>query len=941
LALEPGVRIGVYEISSALGAGGMGEVYRARDTRLQREVALKILPEAFASDPERLARFEREAQMLASLNHPHIAAIHGFEDSGGVRALVLELVEGETLADRITRRGGSSDPPFEIDEAIAIARQIADALEAAHEQGIIHRDLKPSNIKVRPDGTVKVLDFGLAKLASGVSRAGSKEQHPAHTASPFTVAPTITTPAMTQLGVIMGTAAYMSPEQAKGREADKRSDVWAFGAVLYEMLAGKRAFDGDDMSDTLASVLKIDPDWTGLPADLPPALRTLIQRCLAKDRRQRVSDISAARYVLNEWSGSDVPRVPPAAVSPAPAPRSRWQWVVPAAIATAVTAVVVGAAAWALRSRPEAPRLVQFAFTLPEGQIFTGTGRQILAVSPDGTKLVYVANQRLYLRTVGELEAHAIAGTETEGGATNPVISPDGQSVAYFSPSGIGTVLKRIPITGGAPSILATTGNPVGASWSTDGILFSGAASPGDALYGITRVRENGGTPERIVTVSKDERAHGPQMLPDGHTVIFTLAKNSGPDRLDRWDHAQVVAQSLTNRSRRVLVESGSDGRYLASGHLVYAVGGTMFAVPFDANRLEKTGTPVPVLVGVRRATAATTGSAHFAVSGNGTVIYRPGPGNISAAVRGVLIGDDKGSSASLKLPVGNYAHPRVSPDGRVLAVSREDGTTTDIWTYDLSATAEAKRLTFGSVNRFPVWSADSRRVTFQSNRDGDTSIWWQSPDSGAAERLTKAGAGEGHVPESWSHDGTRLLFAVVKGGSRTLWVLTSKGLKTERFGDVESIEPFGAVFSPNDKWVAYTRASRQASLQSPDRGVYVEPYPARPGEKRQAPKVNIDYHPVWSPDGKNIFYVPSSTRPTVAVPITLIPSVSFGTPVELPKMPRPGLLSADVRGYDVLRDGRVVSLSAGPDDTAQSSGAEVRVILNWFEELKRLAPTK
>jgi eukaryotic-like serine/threonine-protein kinase len=627
-------------------------------------------------------------------------------------------------------------------------------------------------------------------------------------------------------------------------------------------------------------------------------------------------------------------------------PRSRWSWAKPAGIATVVTALVVGAAAWALRPKPEVPRLVQFAYTLPEGQNFSNTGRQLLAISPDGTKLVYVANLRLYLRNIAELEAHPIPGTETDTGAINPVFAPDGQSIAYWSLSGpLGGLLKRIPITGGAASILASdTGAPFGASWSSDGILYgqnrpSAASGTGQSRFGIERVRANGGMPERIITVGEDEQAHGPQLLPDGHTVLFTLAKARG---LDRWDHAQIVAQSLADGSRHVIID-GSDGRYLPTGHLLYAVGGTMFAVPFDARRLEKTGTPVPVVVGVRRGTAATTGSAILAVSDEGTLIYRPGPVNVASTVRSVVIGDDKGESTTLKLPLASYAHPRVSPDGRVLAIGREDGAMSDIWTYDLSGKAEAKRLTFDGINRFPVWSADSRRVTFQSNRDGDASIWWQSPDGGAAERLTKAPAGEEHIPESWSRDGARLLFSVVKAASRTrtLWVLTLNGLKIEQFGNVESVEPLGAGFSPDGKWIVYTHAASTGALQSPDRGVFVEPYPARPGEKRQAPKSNIDYHPVWSPDGTKIYYVPSLSRPTVAVPITLTPSISFGTPVELPRMPRPGLLSGDYRGYDVLRDGRVVSLSAGPDDSAQASGTEIRVKLNWFEELKRLAPVK
>ena len=379
MSVANGTRIGVYEIQEAIGAGGMGEVYRARDTRLQREVALKILPEAFASDVERLARFEREARTLASLNHPHIASIHGFEESGGVHALVMELVEGPTLAERI------APGPMPIDEAIPVAMQIAEALEVAHEQGIVHRDLKPANIKVRDDGTVKVLDFGLAKLtgAGGAAGAGA-----ASGAGELSQSPTITTPAMTLMGVIMGTAAYMSPEQAKGRDADRRSDIWAFGAVLFEMLTGKRAFDGEDVSDTLASVLKSDPDWTRLPGDVPPAVRTLIRRCLVKDRRQRVSEIATARFVLGEWRNLIEPgAAPESSASRPPSGRGR-QWMLPA-VATALTAVVVGAGAWALRSTPRPPVVARFSI-VPDGSVFSATTFQVVAVSPDGTKVAYV-----------------------------------------------------------------------------------------------------------------------------------------------------------------------------------------------------------------------------------------------------------------------------------------------------------------------------------------------------------------------------------------------------------------------------------------------------------------------------------------------------------------------------------------------------------------------
>jgi serine/threonine-protein kinase len=662
-------------------------------------------------------------------------------------------------------------------------------------------------------------------------------------------------------------------------------------------------------------------------------LRTLVQRCLTKDRRQRVSDIAAARFVLTELNEIDRPR-PARAASDAASAAGRRSWLLPAGVAALVMAIV-GSVVWARWPKPDVRPVVQFSFTLPDGQTFSNGGRQVLAISPDGTKLVFVSNQRLYLRAIGELEAHAIPGTESDNGGFNPVFSPNGQSIAFWSAGGsVGGTLKRIPVSGGAPSILANTGAPIGATWGSDGILFGVSAQIGGGA--VARVAANGGPVERLITLGDGERAHGPQMLPDGRTVLFTFTKDSG---LERWDRAQVVAESLIDHRRRVLVDGASDGRYLPSGHLLYAVRGTIYAVPFDLARLEKTGDAVPVIVGVRRAAAAQSGSAHLVVSENGVVMYRPGSANLSSAASSVMIGDQKGESTQVKLPVGNYAHPRVSPDGRELAVSREDGTGSDIWTYDLSGGSQAKRLTFEGHNRYPVWSADGRRVTFQSSREGDNGIWWQSPETGAAERLTRSAKDEEHVPDSWSHDGTRLLFSVVKGRTRTLWVLTLNGLKVERFSSVESVEPFSAGFSPDGKWVVYAHAPPGSSLYSPERGVFVEPYPTRPGEKRQAPKTNIDYHPQWSADGKNIYYVPSASRPLVAVPITLTPAVSFGTPVELPRLPRPALLSGNVRGYDVLHDGRAVSLSPDAEDLAQTT--EVRVILNWFDELRRLAPAQ
>ncbi len=719
MALSAGTRLGVYEITALMGEGGMGQVYRARDTKLHRDVAVKILSDAFASDPDRLARFSREAQTLAALNHPNIAHIHGLEESGGLRALVMELVEGEDLAQRIARG------PIPLDEALPMAKQIAEALEAAHERGIIHRDLKPANIRVREDGTVKVLDFGLAKALESTSAGGIA-----------TASPTITTPAMTLMGVMLGTAAYMSPEQAKARGADKRSDVWAFGCVLYEMLTGRRAFPGEDVSDTLASVLKSDPDWNALPSSLPPSIRSLLEGSLKKDRRDRIGDISTALFLLNQRHVASISapvRRPPSA--------SVWRRGV-----LVVTCIAIGAATaagvWRLQPSPAHP-VTRFTITLPQGQQLTHSNRQAVAVSPDGNRIAYVAATRLYVRSMAELEARAISGTEA---VANPVFSPDGQSLVFWS-SGDRT-LKKIAVIGGVPVTVSAVGvAPGGISWSDEGILF---AQNG---IGIMRTSDQGSQPEVLVAVNASEGlVHGPQMLPDGHTVLFTIAQGTSMAVGDRWDRARVVAQSLETGQRKTLIDGGADGRYVRTGHLVYAVGGTLFAVPFNLAKLEVTGGAVPIVEGVRRVAAASVGTAHVAFSDSGSLVYVPGPR--SWGQEELFVFDRNGGAESLKLPAGSYGYPRVSPDGKRLAFETNDGKETSISIYELSGTSSVRRLTFGGNNRFPLWSADGQRVVFQSDREGDRAVFWQSVNGGAVERLTKPDPGTSHVPESVLADG-------------------------------------------------------------------------------------------------------------------------------------------------------------------------------------------
>ncbi|HVQ16179.1 MAG TPA: protein kinase, partial [Vicinamibacterales bacterium] len=645
MALTPGTRLGPYEISAQIGVGGMGEVYQATDTRLKRQVAIKVLPEAVAADAERLARFQREAEVLASLNHPNIAGIHGLEKSDGTTALVLELVAGPTLAERI------AEGPIPVDEALPIATQIAAALEAAHEQGIIHRDLKPSNIKLRPDGTVKVLDFGLAKAMEPTGERSSI----------LSRSPTITTPAMTQMGMILGTAAYMSPEQAKGRPADKRSDVWAFGCVLFETLTGRQSFEGEDISETLASVLKSEPDWAALPADVSPAIRTLLRRCLAKDRRQRISDMSIASFVLAE--AATLPIQSGVRPTDGPVPHtSRWR---SAAVAAAVigAASLVGLGAWIRWPSSEQP-VARFSFRLPDDQRFTNGGRRLVAISHDGSQVVYVANNRIYRRALSEFDSHVVPGSEVREGVLNPVFSPDGGSLAFFSNAD--RTLRRLTLTGGASVRICPADQPTGMSWDASGIVF------GQGAGGIRRCPADGGMPEQLAKVDTDEQASGPQVLPGGEFLIFSIAKEQ--DGNERYDKARIVVQSLATGERRTLIEGGSEARYLPTGHLLYALGGSILAVSFDPARQMVTGGTVSVVEGVGRGPVFGTAVAHFDASDSGNLLYIPGPARLQTTEYIVAFADRSGSVTPLKAPPGFYAHVRASHDGTRVAVDTADG---------------------------------------------------------------------------------------------------------------------------------------------------------------------------------------------------------------------------------------------------------------------------
>jgi eukaryotic-like serine/threonine-protein kinase len=941
MSLSAGTRLGPYEIIALLGVGGMGEVYRARDTKLNRDVAIKVLPELVAHDPERLARFEREAKVLAALNHPNIAHIHGFEDSTGVPALVMEMVDGPTLAARIALG------PIPLDEALPLARQIAEALEAAHEQGIIHRDLKPANVKVREDRTVKVLDFGLAKAlepsgAGASARSGGFD---------LTASPAITSPAlMTTVGTILGTAAYMSPEQAKGRPADKRSDIWSFGCVLFEMLTGRRTFEGEDVSDTLAFVITKDVDWSRLPDTAPASIRRLLRRCLMKDRNRRLADIADARLELDE--ACLVSEVPAALGLPAAATPSLLKRAIPL-VTTALATAAVTSIAWStFREAPRPPTAARFQFLLGGGERFTGVSRPTVAISPDGAQIVFVANDRLYTRSMSDLSARHIPGTESPPGTLfNPAFSPDGRSVAFYSgttgPAGgypVGDIgrgaIKKISITGGAATTVCEASAPLGMSWSAEGIVF--------AERGVKRVSANGGTPEQIVSLKDNEAAQSPHMLPGGHAVLFTLATdvnvagstrptNPLPPTLAAWDRAQIVVQSLTTGQRKTLVQGGSSVGYLPTGHLIFARGGVLFAVPFDSKRLQVTGEPIPVVEGVLRNNGSpSTGLTQAAVSDTGTLIYVPGPTSYSTAQQRLVLIDRRGDVEPLRLVPGPYAAPRISPDGTRVAYFTDDGKDANIWIYDLSGASSTRQLTFGGRNRYPVWAPDGQRVAFQSDRDGDAAIFWQRADgTAAAERLTRPESGTAHVPESWSPDGKTILFDVMKGTTAALWTFSLPDRRATPFGDVQSESVTASAFSPNGRWVAYgTRPSRE-----PNVSLYVQPFPPT-GAKYLI--TSNGFRPLWSPDGTELFF--GRRGQSFVVGIATQPAFSFGEPVELPirRLPPPGLPE---REYDVTRDGRrfIFAISseglgaAGIGDRAD----QIDVVLNWQEELKQRVPTR
>jgi serine/threonine protein kinase/Tol biopolymer transport system component len=912
MSLNSGTRVGAYEIVELLGAGGMGEVYRAKDTKLGRAVALKFLSEAVAGDSDRLARFEREAHVLAALNHTHIAAIYGLEHEAGGQLpfLVMELVEGEDLSRRIARGA------IPIDEVVPMATQIAEALEVAHNAGVIHRDLKPANIKVRPDGTVKVLDFGLAKISD--SADSSSQSHLSHS-------PTITSPAqLTGQGIVLGTAAYMSPEQAKGRTVDKRADVWAFGAVLYEMLTGRRCFDGEDVSETLAAILRATPDWSALPVATPPAIRRLIRRCLERDVHMRLSDMAMARIELHEAkTGSPEDALAP--TSTVVASRSGASRLLPY-VATILLATFTGISVWWL-TRPADPSRpqVRLALDLPEDQRFAIFNRGVVAISPDGSRVAYAANQRLYLRAMDQASATPMPGTEArlvQNAPRSPFFSPDGQWVAFHQEG----QLKKVSVNGSAPITIGTVPNYIGASWgSDDRILLGGGGSAG-----ILQIAAGGGAAERLITPAEGDRLTQPYALPGGDWILYTINPRG-------TSLGKLVMQSRATRETRELLNGVEDGRYVPSGHLVFMRANALFAQAFDTATRTTHGQPVPILEGVASATGFSLAQAD--VSSSGTLVFIGATNRERSLTSSLVHVTRDGRRAVLATVSGLAWFPRYSPDGTRVAFGLSEvsdlNELSDLWVVDVARGART-RVTFAENTRFhPIWSPDGTRLTFANGTGLTNRLQSALADgSGSLESLTDVESRR--FPTSWSPDGRTLAFFSGAGAPnfKDLGMLHADADKWTAKPFVGT--PFderGAIFSPNGRWVAYV--SNKSGIDD----IYARPFPG-PGAEVTI-SVGGGAEPVWGPSGRELFYRRENKLMAVRIEerggslVVSSPTLVFDDPY------RPDTSGAHgVANYDIAPDGKRFVMVEEPQGMATTQIARIEVILNWLDELRRRVPS-
>jgi len=896
MPLSAGTRLGPYEIVSAIGAGGMGEVYRAHDRTLDRDVAIKILPDTLAADPERIARFEREAKTLAALNHPHIAHIHGIEQSQGIRALVMELVEGEDLAGRVVRGA------LPIDEVLPIARQIAEALEYAHEHGVVHRDLKPANIKLTPDGAVKVLDFGLAKAMD----AGGGASHD------MTNSPTITSPAMmTRAGVILGTAAYMSPEQAKGKAVDKRTDIWAFGCVLYELLTGQRAFAGDDVTDLVVAVMTKEPDWSRVPPATPPRIIDLLKRCLKKSPRERLHDVADARLDIEDAIAAGAVDAGAARVTGGPVTRGiasrmlkaeRLAW-----LAFALIVAVIAGASPLFRPPSDQP-LVQFPVLVPENYDLLN-----LAVSPDGRHIALVASRganEIWIRDFNSFENHPLP--DSNGDA--PFWSPDGASIGFFSLDG---KLKRIPVGGGAAVTVSNLPSDLdifsGGTWNTAGDIVFGT---GGELY---RVSANGGTPAKLDLHDQPQRLERgkPSFLPDGRHFIYRVLGSKPTDAL--------YVGSLDSAESQFLTEAQSQGIYTEPGYVLFVRGNSLIAQPFNAKSLRLTGEPVAV--GQRAAAGLLDVVSLFSASSTGTLAF----GTLKGGHSGQLTWFDRARNRLSTIPEfegSEYLNPSLSPDGKRLAANRLDPQTGnwDIWTIELQSGIASRFTTDPAQDSDAVWSQDGHEIVFASNRGGHFGLYRKSVTSPGPEELLTSSDVE-IFPTDWSADGRFVIYnfaASLVGDVYALPLVGNRKPQLQLHG--EHTQFYGGRLSPDGKWIAYS------STETGHYEVYVQPFNTRGRKVRVSPDSGI--HPRWRGDGREFYFWNLNDNGIYAVDVAVKDdALDFGTPRLMSPQSVKILPGVDGRThYDITRDGTRLLLRT----PSAPASPPVTVMLNWTKALKR-----
>jgi eukaryotic-like serine/threonine-protein kinase len=891
MSLELGRQLGSFEIVELLGRGGMGEVYRARDTRLHRDVALKVLPDRYAFDSHRLAHFKQEALVLASIVHPHIATLFGIEESGATPALVMELVDGETLDDRIARyRDPSRGRGLPLDEALRLAGELADALEAAHHRGVVHRDFKPANIKINVDDSVKVLDFGLASILAPDAHAD------------------VTGETMTVTGTqnVLGTPAYMSPEQARGQPADRRADVWAFGCVLYEMLTGRRAFGGRSTVEVLVAVLEREPDLELLPSDTPPAIRRLLRRALSKNLRNRLRDMGDARLEINDALAGTHDATPDRPVA------------APARVKTLAAVVVLASLALAglvasqwVRPRAVPPPISRFAIVVPSdaNRERGPTGR--IAISRDGARLVFPLGRGFGLRQRDKVSVETLEiGRAAEG--LLPFFSPDGRWIGYYSDG----ALRKVAVSGGAPIEVAKVTTHATGAWSEGQIVYADAT-------GLFRVPQDGGAAEKLpIKVASNEQVAFPEVLPGGQVILFTVmpTRTNVIGQASQSRQARIDALDLRNGKQMQILRGGGRPRYVPTGHLLFALDGTLHGVLFDARHLEVRGEPIELV--------AEAGSSEFAISEEGTLAHV-----VSGALEGreLVWVDRRGREESLGAPLRPYAYPRLSPDGKQVALD-VGGVNRDIWIWDISRKVLERFTDDPSENALLAWTRDGRYLAFGSSRSGVSNVFWQASDrSGEPERLWESDRVQ--QPMAFAPDGRLLLSEAVPGHGRDVLALSlDPPRRVERIFDSDATEGWAEV-SSDGRWIVYE------SDESGQFEIYVRPYP-RIRDGRWRVSTTGGRQPVWSRDGTQLFYRDFSGA-LMVVPVRLAATLTFAPPTKLLDGVRfvGGGSSLSGRTYDVNPDGSqflMIKRAISSDTTASLVVAE-----HWFQELQSRLPNR